>query len=393
MTERIIAWFNPFSGIAGDMTLGSLLDAGADLNFVINILNNLNLDNWGLKTEIVDRNGLTATRAVVTTYEEHHHRRWKDIQKILQSADIPERVKIRSLAIFEALAKSEGAVHGIPADEVHFHEVGALDALVDIIGSCAALESLAVTEVHVGPIAIGIGTITAAHGVIPNPPPAVIHLLNKFLTIGVDLNVELTTPTGAAIVSALAMSSGPMPSMTITGSGYGAGTKNFPERSNTTQVIIGIASPDNGSSTNSSEILTELTTNIDDVTGEYLAHAMTKLREGGALDVWLTPIIMKKNRPANTLSILAKNSDAYGLAEILFQLTGTLGIRKSEVYRITQERQIIQVEIEGQTIDVKVSANRIKAEFEQVLLAAELLGLSPIDLARQAEQIAANQLA
>ena len=140
MTERIVAWFNPFSGIAGDMTLGSLLDAGADLSFVINILNNLNLDNWDLEAEIVDRNGLTATRAVVTTYEEHHHRRWKDIQKILQSADIPERVKIRALAIFEALAKSEGAVHGIPFDEVHFHEVGALDALIDIVGSCAALE-------------------------------------------------------------------------------------------------------------------------------------------------------------------------------------------------------------------------------------------------------------
>ena len=143
----------------------------------------------------------------------------------------------------------------------------------------------------------------------------------------------------------------------------------------------------------SAEILTELTTNIDDVTGEYLAHAMTKLKEGGALDVWLTPIIMKKSRPANTLNILAKNSDAYALTEILFQLTGTLGIRKSEVYRITQERQIIQIQIEGQTIDVKVSANRIKAEFEHVLAAAEVLGLSPIDIARQAEQVAANQLA
>ena len=393
MTERIIAWFNPFSGIAGDMTLGSLLDAGADLNFVINILNNLNLDNWDLKAKIVDRNGLAATHAVVTTSEEHHHRRWKDIQKILQSADIPDRVRIRALGIFEALAKSEGAVHGIPADEVHFHEVGALDALIDIVGSCAALESLAVTEVHVGPIAMGIGTITAAHGVIPNPPPAVIHLLNKFLPIGVDLDVELTTPTGAAIVSALAISSGPMPSMTITGSGYGAGTKNFPDRSNATQVVIGRCYSDNDLSNNSAEILTELTTNIDDVTGEYLAHAMTKLKEGGALDVWLTPIIMKKSRPANTLSILAKSSDAYALTEILFQLTGTLGIRKSEVYRITQERQIIQIQIEGQTIDVKVSANRIKAEFEHVLAAAEVLGLSPIDIARQAEQVAANQLA
>ena len=392
MTERIIAWFNPFSGIAGDMTLGSLLDAGADLNFVINILNNLNLDNWDLEAEIVDRNGLTATRAVVTTYEEHHHRRWKEIQKILQSADIPERVKIRSLAIFEALARSEGAVHGIPFDEVHFHEVGALDALIDIVGSCAALESLAVTEVHVGPIAMGIGTITAAHGVLPNPPPAVIHLLNEFLTIGVDLNVELTTPTGAAIVSALAISSGPMPSMTITGSGYGAGTKNFPDRSNTTQVIIGIATSDKSSSTNSAEILTELTTNIDDVTSEYLAHAMTKLKDAGALDVWLTPIIMKKSRLASTLSILAKNADAYALTNILFELTGTLGIRKSEVYRITQERRIIQIQIEEQTIDVKISANRIKAEFEQVIAVAEILGLSPIDVARQAEQLAANQL-
>ena len=184
-----------------------------------------------------------------------------------------------------------------------------------------------------------------------------------------------------------------MPSMTITGSGYGAGTKNFPERSNTTQVIIGIATSDKSSSTNSAEILSELTTNIDDVTSEYLAHAMTKLKDAGALDVWLTPIIMKKSRLANTLSILAKTSDAHALTNILFELTGTLGIRKSEVYRITQERRVIQIQIDGQTIDVKISANRIKAEFEQVIAVAEILGLSPIDVARQAEQLAANQLA
>ncbi|MDP7068278.1 MAG: LarC family nickel insertion protein, partial [Acidimicrobiales bacterium] len=174
MTNNV-AWFHPFSGIAGDMTLGALLDAGADLNFVLTTLKELDVDGWSLSAELVERQGIRATRAIVDAPEQHHHRHWSDIQKLLQQSSLPERVKSRSLAVFETLAIAEGKVHGVPPEEVHFHEVGALDAIVDIVGSCAALESLNIDEIASGPVAVGVGTISAAHGVIPNPPPAVVN--------------------------------------------------------------------------------------------------------------------------------------------------------------------------------------------------------------------------
>ncbi|MDP6284597.1 MAG: LarC family nickel insertion protein, partial [Acidimicrobiales bacterium] len=249
MTYRV-AWFHPFSGIAGDMTLGALLDAGADLDFVIATLNGLNVDGWALSAEQVDRNGIRATRAVVDAPEQHHHRHWTDIQSLLEQADIPDRVKSRSLAVFEVLAVAEGKVHGVSPEEVQFHEVGALDAIVDIVGSCAALESLNIDEIASGPVAVGVGTISAAHGILPNPPPAVVNLLENIPTVSVDVDLELTTPTGAAIVKGLATSVGPLPDMTVTASGYGAGTRDLPDRANVTQVIIGAGTPTDSNSDN-----------------------------------------------------------------------------------------------------------------------------------------------
>ncbi len=387
MTYRV-AWFHPFSGIAGDMTLGALLDAGADLDFVTAALNGLNVDGWSLTTEQVDRNGVRATRAVVDAPEQHHHRHWTDIRSLLEHADIPDRVKSRSLAVFEVLAVAEGKVHGVSPEEVHFHEVGALDAIVDIVGSCAALESLNIDEIASGPVAVGVGTISAAHGILPNPPPAVVNLLENIPTVSVDVDLELTTPTGAAIVKGLATSVGPLPDMTVTASGYGAGTRDLSDRANVTQVIIGTATPTGATSDEPMETVIELATNLDDITGEQLGHAVTELMEAGALDAWVTPIVMKKGRPAHTLSALVTPAQAPGLAGLVMSVTGSLGVRTRQLDRVVAQRHTVTVSVDGHDIDVKVSDVRVKAEFDQVTVAARALGLPAQEVAARAETLA-----
>ena len=388
MTTRNVAWLHPFSGIAGDMTLGALLDAGAELSFVISTLEGLNVDGWSLTTEQVDRNGIRATRAVVDAPEQHHHRRWSDIRLLLEQASLPDRVQARALAVFEALAVAEGEVHGLPPDEVHFHEVGALDAIVDIVGSCAALESLNIDEVASGPVAVGVGSISAAHGILPNPPPAVVNLLEGIPTVSVDIDMELTTPTGAAIVKALADRVGPMPDMTIAGSGYGAGTRDLPDRANVTQVVVGTSTEVETAGGKGVETVTELSTNLDDVTGEVLGHAIGQLVDAGALDAWATPIVMKKGRPAHTLSVLATPTDAPRLVDIMMSATGTLGVRTRQIERTVAARRMVTVSVDGHHVDVKVSDFRVKAEFDHVLAAAKALGLPVSEVAARAEALA-----
>ena len=388
MTPRNVAWLHPFSGIAGDMTLGALLDAGAELSFVISTLEGLNVDGWSLTTEQVDRNGIRATRAVVDTPEQHHHRRWSDIRLLLEQGSLPGRVQARALAVFEALAVAEGEVHGLPPDEVHFHEVGALDAIVDIVGSCAALESLNIDEVTSGPVAVGVGSISAAHGILPNPSPAVVNLLEGIPTVSVDIDMELTTPTGAAIVKALADRVGPMPDMTIAGSGYGAGTRDLPDRANVTQVVVGTSTKVETTGGKGVETVTELSTNLDDVTGEVLGHAIGQLVDAGALDAWATPIVMKKGRPAHTLSVLATPTDAPHLVDIMMSATGTLGVRTRQIERTVAARRMVTVSVDGHHVDVKVSDFRVKAEFDHVLAAAKALGLPVSEVAARAEALA-----
>lgn len=389
MTHRV-AWFHPFSGIAGDMTLGALLDAGADLDFVVATLNGLNIEGWALSTEQVNRKGISATRAVVDAPEQHHHRHWTDIRLLLEQADIPDRVKTRSLIVFEVLAIAEGKVHGVSPEEVHFHEVGALDAIVDIVGSCAALESLDIEQVASAPVAVGIGTISAAHGTLPNPPPAVVNLLEDIPTVGVDVNLELTTPTGAALIKGLAEPIGPLPNMTITGSGYGAGTRDLLDRANVTQVVIGTATSAGSGSGHLTESVIELATNLDDITGEQLGRSITELMDAGALDVWVTPIVMKKNRPAHTLSVLSTPSQATELTDLVTSLTGSLGVRSRQLERVVVQRRTVSVNLDGHDIDVKVSDVRVKAEFDDVTVAAQALGLTIQEVAARAEALASD---
>lgn len=381
-----VAWFHPLSGIAGDMALGSLLDAGADIDEVRRVLDGLGVDGWTLHAERVERSSLAATHAVVTTTETHHHRHWSTIEQLLTDAELPDRVRQRALAVFEALAIAEGAVHGIDPRDVHFHEVGAIDAIVDIVGTCAALESLGVDEIHAAPVTVGVGTISAAHGVLPNPPPAVVRLLDGIPTVGVDIGLELTTPTGAAIVAALATTVGPIPSMVVGATGFGAGTRDLPGRPNVTQVVLGTVNEPTTDTERTTRQLVELATNLDDVTPELLGHAVDALIEAGALDAWITPIVMKKGRPAHGLHVLCDPAATGRLTDVVFRLTGTLGVREIPVTRHAQPRRVVTVTVDGHPIDVKIGPERAKAEFDQVLAVADTTGRTPADVAAEAER-------
>ncbi|HCB34103.1 MAG TPA: nickel pincer cofactor biosynthesis protein LarC, partial [Acidimicrobiaceae bacterium] len=359
-------------------------------------LDGLGLPGWQLTVEPVDRAGLAATKAVVTTAEQHHHRRHSDIAGLLAVAELPERVRARAQHVFEALAQAEGRVHGIDPADVHFHEVGALDAIVDVVGVAAALESLGVDVVACGDVAVGTGTVAGAHGVLANPPPAVVRLLEGFDVRGLDVDIELTTPTGAAIVAALAGRSTPVPALTVTASGYGAGSADPPGRPNVTQVVIGTAT-EPASSTEpapgtppgtTSRPLTELATNLDDVSGEVLGHAVESLLDAGALDAWTTPIVMKKGRPAHCLSVLCEPADAAGLTGRMMRLTGTLGVRSTTVQRAAAPRRAVTVDVDGHAVGVKIGPHRAKAEFDDVARAAAALGVPARAVAGRAERAA-----
>ncbi|MFI0366283.1 LarC family nickel insertion protein [Actinomadura sp. 1N219] len=236
-----IAYFNCFAGVAGDMALGSLLDAGADLGEVRAMLKGLDVPGWSLDVERVSRRGIAATRAIVDVEDDAVSRTHAVIEEIVTAAPLPGRVRERALTVFRTLAEAEGAVHGMPPEDVHFHEVGGHDAIVDIVGTCAALETLGVDEVRAAPIPVGRGFIRCRHGLIPNPGPAVVELLARARAPiqGHDIDSEMATPTGTALLVTLATAFGPMPSMTVTGNGFGAGTKIFGDFPNVTQVVLG----------------------------------------------------------------------------------------------------------------------------------------------------------
>jgi pyridinium-3,5-bisthiocarboxylic acid mononucleotide nickel chelatase len=360
------AWFHCFSGIAGDMALGSLLDAGADLDEVRTILDGLDLGGWQLDAEGVMRNGIGGTKAHVLHEATNVVRTAAHINAMLDAASLPDRVRDRSRRVFHALAEAEGHLHRQPPEQVHFHEVGAVDAIIDIVGTCAALEVLGVERVASSPVANGLGTVRAAHGILPNPPPAVVELLRGKPTVGLDLSVELTTPTGAAIVAALAEEWGPLPDMVIETSGFGAGTRQLEGRPNLVQVVIG----ESLTAEARGVPVTLIETNLDDVTGEVLAHAVAALMDAGAHDAWVTPIVMKKGRPAHLLSALADAALVEQLVGVMRTETGSFGVRATRMERWPGARQMGEVDVDGEVVRVKVGPGRTKAEYDDASRAA-----------------------
>ena len=388
-----VAWFNCSAGTAGDMTLAALVDAGADQLRVGEILAALPIDDYALTFERTQRCGVASTRAIVAVHhhDEHHHdhhRPWRDIDAMLVAAELPERVRDRARSVFSLLAEVEGAIHGVPAADVEFHEVGSTDAIVDIVGVCAALEALNVDRIVAGPIAMGHGSISSAHGRLPNPGPAVVALCARrsIPTFGLDEPREISTPTGVAILAALADSFGPMPAITTSAVGYGAGTADFDTRANVVQVVVGETNSDSFRSTGQHVRLLEV--NVDDVTGEVLAHTVSSLMAAGAHDAWVTPIVMKKGRPAHTVHVLCEEVRTAEFAELLARETGSLGVRGSIVERWPVAREETTIEVEGQTIRVKVADHRVKVEFDDAARAAAALGIPVREVLRRAEEAA-----
>ncbi|MFZ0664551.1 MAG: nickel pincer cofactor biosynthesis protein LarC [Acidimicrobiales bacterium] len=382
--RRTIAWFHCYAGIAGDMALGSLLDAGADTEEVAGMLRRLPFGGWTLSQEPVLRSGIAATRAVVETTDDVVVRTHSHIVGLLEEARLPERVRHRSIGAFAALAEVEGRLHRRPPGQVHFHEVGSQDTIVDIVGTMAALEVLGVDTVTSSSIAVGTGIVRTAHGILPNPAPAVVGLLEGIPTWGRDLNIELTTPTGAAIVASLCSSFGAMPPMQIEVSGFGAGSRDIDGFPNCTQVVLGTPlSAEAGTSGGHPLVLLEA--NIDDATGETLAHAVSTLMESGANDAWLTPILMKKGRPGYTLSVLVDPALADELRVVMRAESGTLGIRSAHTDRWAAVRSTDEVEMAGLTVRIKVSPGRAKAESRDAARVAKLTGLPLREVTAMAE--------
>ena len=382
-----VAWFNCSAGVAGDMILASLVDAGADPMQIAEIMSGLALRDYALTFEPTQRAGVSSTRAIVVEHvhgHHHEHRAWRDIRSLLEESDLPERVRTRALDVFEALAEVEGKIHGVSAEDVEFHEVGAVDSIVDIVGVCAALEVLDVEQIVCGPIGTGHGTIRTQHGGLPNPSPAVVGLaaLRNVVLTGVDDRRELATPTGVAVMVALAESFGPMPAMSVSSRGFGAGTADIDGRANVVQVLLGEAS---GDAVRTGESVRLLEANVDDVTGEVLAHAIAALLAAGAHDAWATPIVMKKGRPAHTVHALCDPSLTARITEVLVAETGTLGVRGTVLERWPQARSERVVMVDGHEIRVKVAAGRVKVEHDDAVRAAAALGLPLREVLHRAE--------
>jgi uncharacterized protein (TIGR00299 family) protein len=305
---------------------------------------------------------------------------------MIDEARLPDRVRDRAQAVFAAMADVEGRLHRRPPAQVHFHELGGVDAIVDVVGTCAALELLAVDDVWASPVATGTGMVRTAHGMLPNPAPAVVQLLRGAPTYGRDVGVELVTPTGAALLAALAVGYGPLPPMTIAATGFGAGSRDLDGLPNATQVVLGLASDAGlgpGQMSGQPVVLVEV--NVDDATGETLAHTVAALLEAGAHDAWVTPIVMKKGRPAHTVSALADPALAGQVSRVLVSETGSLGVRGQTLQRWPAARESEEVEVEGLPVRVKVSAGRVKIEHDDAARAARRTGLPLREVVARAE--------
>lgn len=379
-----VAWFHCFAGIAGDMAFGSLVDAGADLDEVKALLHRLPVRGWSVEPESVLRGGIAATKLHVRADEAGVVRTYAHISAVVDEARLPERVRARAQRTFALLAEVEGRLHRRSTDLVHFHEVGGTDAIVDIVGTCAALEVLGVDEVQSSVIATGTGMVRAAHGMLPNPAPAVVELLRDAPVVGRELNVELTTPTGAALLAAMATRFGPMPAMTVRAAGFGAGSRELDALPNATQVVVGDAA-DDGAHAQPGQPVVLLEVNVDDATGETLAHAVAALLEAGAHDAWVTAIVMKKGRPAHTVSALADPSVATQVAGVLTRETGSFGVRGHTLERWPSARSIGEVDVDGVPVRVKVGPGRVKVEHDDAARAARRLGVPLRDVVSRAE--------
>ena len=347
-------YFDCFCGAAGDMIVGALIDAGADFAALNTSLATLGVDGYTLSCEKVNKHGMMATKFDVHVDETHHHphRHRRHIVEIIEAGDLPEIVKEASLATFRRIAECEAEVHGSTIEKVHFHEVGAVDSIVDIVGTHLALYQLKPDRIVSSPLHVGSGTVKCAHGIMPVPAPATALLLRGVPSYGGDVDGELVTPTGAALMAQLAESFGPMPVMTVTTIGAGSGTKDIPDRPNVIRAIFG----EEVASVGSGESIVVMEANIDDMNPELFPPLVSDLLENGARDVFLTPILGKKGRPAHLITVLVDEALVPVVSDTLLAGSSTLGLRMRTETRIVLDRKSRQVKTQWGSVSVKVGS-------------------------------------
>jgi uncharacterized protein (TIGR00299 family) protein len=390
-----IVWVDASSGASGDMLLGALLDAGVPLDVIRGAVDAVAPEPVELVPGPVTRAGFAATRCEVRAADSAHRRTWSDIRKLLAGAALDAPVADLAGAVFTRLAEAEAAVHGTTPEDVHFHEVGALDAIADVVGVCAGFHHLGATEVVVSPVAVGSGTVRGAHGVLPVPPPAVAALLCGVPSYAGPAGApatELCTPTGAALLTTLATSYGPQPAMVAAAVGVGAGGRDPEGHANVLRLFVGSTGED--ATRVSGELVIEA--NVDDLDPRLWPGVLDALLSAGAVDAWLSPITMKKGRPAYTLHALVPPTAAAQVRRALFTETSTIGLREYAVAKRALARELVTVSVDGAEIAVKVArlAGRIvnaQPEWEAVARAASALGRPAHDVLAAA-QAAAHDL-
>ncbi|KPA11081.1 protein containing DUF111 [Candidatus Magnetomorum sp. HK-1] len=336
----MIAYFDCFSGISGDMTLGALYDLGMPISVLNNMLHQLELDETNIEIQTQKYMGITGAQVIVHT-QASPIRHYKDICERIEQSALSEKVKAKSLAMFQRLAEVEAHIHGCDISKVHFHEVGAVDSIVDIVGTACGIEALGIERIIFSALPMGNGFVNCQHGRLPIPAPATVNVLSNVPVYGTNIPYELVTPTGALFAACLAESYGPMPNMRIHKSGYGAGTRQLDDRPNLLRIILG---KNNLSETEiDSKTFTEsvgvIETQIDDMTPECMGYIMSKMIKSGALDVLFLPVYMKKNRPGNQLQVICLPNDIQKLTDLLLQETSSIGVRYQVIQRKVLKRQ------------------------------------------------------
>lgn len=383
----MIGWIDASTGASGDMLLGALVDAGAAEAVIEDAVQRVAPEQIGLSSGHVSRGGFAACRVDVEVADSTTHRGLDGILDLIGGAGLDTEVAGHATAVFTRLAEAEAQVHGTSADRVHFHEVGALDAIADIVGVCAGFASLGLEALHCSPIAVGSGTVGSEHGTLSVPPPAVVALLRGVPSYAGPVSVELCTPTGAALLTHWVTQWGPQPAMTVTSVGIGAGHRDFPDHANVVRLLVGTSAVAPPAATGA----VVLETNVDDLDPRLWPRVLAMLLDAGASDAWLTPILMKKGRPAHTLSVLARDDRVDALRAVVFSETSAIGLRSHAVAKDELERRFETVDVDGQRIRVKVALwhgtvmNR-QPEYDDVATAAELLG-------RPAKSVLADALA
>src|SRR5580704_2716624 len=348
-----LAYFDCFSGISGDMTLGALVDAGCAVEHLRSELRGLQVPGWELTAEKVWKNGMAATYVKVVTEDQSKHRSVSAILDILQKSQLAADVRDRAGAIFRSLGEAEARVHDVPVEKIHFHEVGAVDAIVDIVGACIGFHTLGIEKFACSALNVGGGTVKMAHGVLPVPAPATANLLQGKPTYSNGVQKELVTPTGAAIVATLCDSFGPQPAMTVSAIGYGAGTADLEGQPNVVRIMVGEAAEKTIAGFD--EEIAVIEANLDDMNPQIYGYFLEKALGAGALDVYTTPVQMKKNRPGTLLTVLCKPQDTNALMALIFAETTTFGVRAYRAQRRVLPREWVSVGTEYGEVRIKVS--------------------------------------